>query len=262
MLPWFPGDFMTATRGWSVTARGVYRELLDAQWDMGALPSDPDELRGLINATPTEWGLGWKKCELKFPVGEDGQRRNGRLEMHRIKAEQLTALRSEVGRRGGQASAQAKAKQRSSKGASKPSSKGEANSQAKVNHPSPSPSPSPSPEPKPSPNLTEGEGRSASRAPPTQLGIEFELTPDRREYAEALGLDAKRVFELFVNHFVAADGPKSFSRNWDARWRKWCLEDSNKPGTPRKAKPGEAPSWLTAEEREEFNLARETARAN
>jgi len=25
MLPWFPANFLSATRGWSVTARGVYR---------------------------------------------------------------------------------------------------------------------------------------------------------------------------------------------------------------------------------------------
>jgi uncharacterized protein YdaU (DUF1376 family) len=90
MLPWFPGDFMTATRGWSVTARGVYRELLDAQWDMGALPADLEELRVLINATAAEWRVGWQKCEMKFPVGEDGLRRNGRLESHRLKAARLT----------------------------------------------------------------------------------------------------------------------------------------------------------------------------
>jgi uncharacterized protein YdaU (DUF1376 family) len=89
MLPWYPGDFMTATRGWSVTARGVYRELLDAQWDMGALPEDPEALRTLINATPLEWRAGWDKCEEKFPLGADGRRRNWRLEIHRVKTTKL-----------------------------------------------------------------------------------------------------------------------------------------------------------------------------
>jgi uncharacterized protein YdaU (DUF1376 family) len=138
MMPWFPGDFMKSTRGWSVTAKGVYRELLDAQWDMGELPADPEELRQAIGATLTEWEVGWKKCESKFPVRRNS-RRNWTLEGHRLKAEQLVNKRSEIGRRGGQASVQAKVKQRLTKG----SSKGSTLAQAIFNHPSPSPSPSP-----------------------------------------------------------------------------------------------------------------------
>lgn len=93
MLPWFPGDFMRSTRGWPITAKGVYRELLDAQWDMESLPADPKELAELIGATTTEWRIGWLKCEAKFPVGEDGLRRNARLESHRVKSADLTERR-------------------------------------------------------------------------------------------------------------------------------------------------------------------------
>ena len=93
MMPWYPGDFMRSTRGWSVSAKGVYRELLDAQWDMGGLPVDPAELAELIRATPAEWKAGWSKCESKFPISEDGLRRNARLETHRSKAADLTERR-------------------------------------------------------------------------------------------------------------------------------------------------------------------------
>jgi uncharacterized protein YdaU (DUF1376 family) len=89
MMPWFPGNFMKSTRGWSVTAKGVYRELLDAQWDMGELPTDPNDLRAAIGATAAEWAKGWAKCETKFPVGSDGQRRNLRLEEHRTRSARL-----------------------------------------------------------------------------------------------------------------------------------------------------------------------------
>jgi uncharacterized protein YdaU (DUF1376 family) len=88
MMPWFPSDFLAATRGWSVTATGVYRALLDAQWELGALPEDPSELRALIHATPKEWADGWKRCESKFPIVA-GARQNQRLEEHRVKALQL-----------------------------------------------------------------------------------------------------------------------------------------------------------------------------
>lgn len=81
-LPWFPSSFMSSTRGWSVTARGIYRELLDCQWEMGALPGDAKELRQMIGATPAEW-REWRTVEPKFPVCSDGRRRNDRLEAHR-----------------------------------------------------------------------------------------------------------------------------------------------------------------------------------
>jgi uncharacterized protein YdaU (DUF1376 family) len=93
MMPWFPGDFMRSTRGWSVTSKGVYRELLDAQWDMGELPADPEELAALISATTAEWQKGWGKCAPKFPIGHDGMRRNPRLESHRTKSADLTERR-------------------------------------------------------------------------------------------------------------------------------------------------------------------------
>lgn len=55
-MPWYPRDFASATRTWPLVARGAFRELLDAQWDMGGsqaglLPADPEELRELARAT-------------------------------------------------------------------------------------------------------------------------------------------------------------------------------------------------------------------
>lgn len=85
MLPWYPGAFMSSTRGWSVTARGIYRELLDTQWEMGSVPADAAVLQRLIGATTIEW-KNWPIVEPKFPIGPDGVRRNPTLERHRIKA--------------------------------------------------------------------------------------------------------------------------------------------------------------------------------
>jgi uncharacterized protein YdaU (DUF1376 family) len=122
MMPWFPGDFMRSTRGWSVTARGVYRELLDAQWDMGGLPQNPIELAEMIGATSKEWAASWSKCESKFPIDQDGQRRNWTLESHRTRSLAIAERRAEAGRKGG----------RAAKGAQKQSSSpAQANDQAK-----------------------------------------------------------------------------------------------------------------------------------
>jgi len=85
MLPWFPSSFMSSTRGWPLTAKGIYRELLDVQWEQGGLPADAADLRELVGATPQEW-RHWPRVESKFPLGADGLRRNARLEAHRAKA--------------------------------------------------------------------------------------------------------------------------------------------------------------------------------
>jgi uncharacterized protein YdaU (DUF1376 family) len=83
-MPWFPRDFASSTRGWPLVARGVYRELLDAQWDAsdGTLPDDEEVLRSIAGATPAEWKLAWRYVEPKFPRVEGG-RRNARLQAHR-----------------------------------------------------------------------------------------------------------------------------------------------------------------------------------
>lgn len=88
-MPWYPRDFASATRGWPLIVRGAYRELLDAQWDMGALPEDPRELCLIVATTPKEWKACWRLLESKFPVFPDGRRRNPRLETHRVKAVEL-----------------------------------------------------------------------------------------------------------------------------------------------------------------------------
>jgi uncharacterized protein YdaU (DUF1376 family) len=91
MLPWFPAAFMSSTRGWTVTARGIYRELLDCQWEMGSLPANTAALQRLIQATAKEWRSWSVVLERKFPVGPDGLRRNLTLEKHRSKSLELNA---------------------------------------------------------------------------------------------------------------------------------------------------------------------------
>ena len=49
---------------------------------MSGLPEKQKEMRLMIGATPAEWRAGWAKCECKFPIDSDGQRRNPRLEQH------------------------------------------------------------------------------------------------------------------------------------------------------------------------------------
>jgi len=82
-MPWYPRDFASATRGWPLVARGVYRELLDGQWDLdGLLPDNEEVLRAMAGATPAEWKIAWPYVGPKFPIVPGG-RRNARLEEHR-----------------------------------------------------------------------------------------------------------------------------------------------------------------------------------
>lgn len=93
-MPWFPSDFHGSTRGWPLIPRAIYRELLDASWDVGGLPNDENILRRMVGATPPEWRAGWPTVLEKFVVCDDGKLRNLKLEEHREKAIELWRRRS------------------------------------------------------------------------------------------------------------------------------------------------------------------------
>ncbi len=85
-MPWYPRDFASSTRGWSLLERGLYRELLDAQWDLGGLPNDERVLQRIVGATAAEWRAAWHVVSQKFVVCDDGLLRNPKLEEHREKS--------------------------------------------------------------------------------------------------------------------------------------------------------------------------------
>jgi uncharacterized protein YdaU (DUF1376 family) len=102
-MPWYPRDFASSTRTWPFSARGVYRELLDAQWDLGGsqpgiLPDDPDQLRELARVPEPDWKVAWRFVAGKFPKIEGGGRQNARLEEHR----QMALREFEARRKGAQ----------------------------------------------------------------------------------------------------------------------------------------------------------------
>jgi uncharacterized protein YdaU (DUF1376 family) len=81
-IPWFHGDFIRATQGWTVTERGVYFLLLGASWEMGPLPDDRRRLAGIVGAQLDEFDDAWKMVRPKFELTEQGLV-NRRLEIHR-----------------------------------------------------------------------------------------------------------------------------------------------------------------------------------
>lgn len=72
--------------------RGLYRELLDAQWDRGILPASLKDLRGIVSASAPEWRQAWPRVAAYFPRVAGG-RLNARLEQRRQEQEGLRARR-------------------------------------------------------------------------------------------------------------------------------------------------------------------------
>lgn len=135
-IPFFGRDFYASTAMWTAAEVGHYIRLLVIQWDSGALPADLDRLE-LVSP-----GVGsvWKLLQTKFPVCQDGLRRNARMEEHRAKAQELKEKRANSGRKGGKQ--KANPKQTPKQNGSKTEANDLANDLAKTKPPSPSPSPS------------------------------------------------------------------------------------------------------------------------
>jgi len=130
----FPRDFLAATIGWPASARGHYITLLCVQWEQGSLPSDLRRLEAISPGVSDDW----EDLEEKFPAGEDGKRRNPRLERERAYREG----KAEAGRAGARAK-WGKDGKADGKTMAEPMANGMANGMAKRCPPSPSPAPSP-----------------------------------------------------------------------------------------------------------------------
>lgn len=137
-IPFFGRDFYASTATWRAEEVGHYIRLLVIQWDSGALPPELDRLEMVSPGITLVWDL----LQTKFPLGEDGLRRNERMEEHRAKAQELKNARSEAGKRGNDRRWTPDGIANGSQTDRKPVAKGIANGIAKPSPPSPSPSPS------------------------------------------------------------------------------------------------------------------------
>ena len=116
-LPLYVRDFLTSTIGWTAEERGHYLTLLMIQWDRGSLPAEANDLERLSPGVCQCWSI----LAGKFPVCEDGTRRNAKLEEHRCRCVEIREKRSQAaksaasGRWSGDASRIANASQTHSK---------------------------------------------------------------------------------------------------------------------------------------------------
>lgn len=96
--PWYPSDWLSETRGWSLLERGLRHELLDCQWDLGTLPASPGELQALVSASPAEWRQAWPRVQASFPR-VNGGRQNARLAALREDRQRAYARRRDAAQR-------------------------------------------------------------------------------------------------------------------------------------------------------------------
>jgi uncharacterized protein YdaU (DUF1376 family) len=143
-MPLYVRDFLTSTFGWTAEERGHYLTLLMLSWDRGGLPSELEQLERLSPGVTAAWPM----LADKFPLSDDGQRRNLRLEKHRAKCVTLKEKRVNAAKRaaaGRAASAGANDEQTQSKrGADVEQT--QSKRRANVNHPTPTPTPTSSKE--------------------------------------------------------------------------------------------------------------------
>lgn len=96
-------------RRMSFAAQGIYHALLDAQWETGSIPAEPETCASVIRCTAQEWEQFAPFFEACFPATDDGHRRNEELHLEREAAQKKMEKARETGRQGGNAKA---AKQR------------------------------------------------------------------------------------------------------------------------------------------------------
>jgi len=195
---------MSSTRGWPLVARGAYRELLDAQWDMGTLPIDQEELRALAGATEAEWAIAWPRIESKFPLNCQG-RKNARLESHRDKAVQLYEKRA--------------------LGARTANALRDAERSGVRTHQSQSQSQSQEPSQNKTSKSTEAR---AKRSQPARKRCpeDFFITQGMRSWAavKAVGVDIDQETESFKDYEF-----RNGHTDWVATWRTWMRKAKPKP---------------------------------
>ncbi len=245
MMPWFPRDFLAATRAMRLAERGAYRELLDYQWEMGGLPTDRERLARLLGITAEEFCDIWPAIADKFLV-DGAYMHNQRLEEHRKKAiEQRDRKRGAALATNAKRYAERPAERTHCASLSDTHTDALSDSLS-ASPPSPSPSPSPSEESlghtSPQIPTSSGADRADARGRKGPIGTRipdpFEVSDAMRAWAaqEFPNVDAKAVTAEFVDYWTAVPGPKGRKLDWEATWRNRVRE---KAGRVSRGSPGE-----------------------
>lgn len=101
---WFGPDFRGSLKVQAMTwaEQGMYRHLLDLAWENQGLPSDLEEIRGILRLSPQEFAAAWKRIGKCFAPHPDDPERlvNERQEKERGIRASIKQKRLEAGQRG------------------------------------------------------------------------------------------------------------------------------------------------------------------
>lgn len=104
----------------------------------------------------------------------------------------------------------------------------------------------------PIPKKRQEESARAARLP-----SDWVLTSERKAIAESERLDPDRTFSKFTDHWKAASGANARKRDWDAAWRNWCKNETDRrPMNGSGKKPAAPVVYRTADEIEAEERAR------
>jgi uncharacterized protein YdaU (DUF1376 family) len=98
-LPWYHGDFLRSTVGWTLNERAVYWMLLCAQWEIGPLPDDLYRLGAIAGIDPAAMTETWKVVSKKFKRTKAGLI-NPRMADHKRNYQRYRATLSAAGKKG------------------------------------------------------------------------------------------------------------------------------------------------------------------
>lgn len=98
-IPWYHGDFLRSTVGWTLLEQAVYWKLLCAQWEIGTLPPQVSRLATIAGIELDEFMQIWDVVGKKFVQMDDGFL-NTRMEVHRSRYVRYRVSQSEKGKAG------------------------------------------------------------------------------------------------------------------------------------------------------------------
>jgi uncharacterized protein YdaU (DUF1376 family) len=231
--PFYTGDYYRDTRHLSMLQHGAYRQLLDHCWDQrGPLPLDVDKCYRICGAVSKEEQDAVRSIIFEFFVEMTDGHYNRRMQKEIERCHAISAVRSDIGRKGGLA----KAKQLPSK------------RQAKAKQMPLSPSPSPSP--------TQDQTNEIPITPDvvvgtrgTRLPKDWAIPDDWAVWAktERPDLDPAKTAEAFADYWHAKAGKDASKADWKATWRNWVRNQKKTP-VERSRALGE-PSWVEERDR-------------
>jgi uncharacterized protein YdaU (DUF1376 family) len=98
-VPWYQGDFLRSTAGWTLLERAAYWMLLCAQWESGSIPDDTTRLANITGTDVATMTTLWQVVGKKFVKTRAGLI-NSRMARDRKKHLEYRRRQSEGGKKG------------------------------------------------------------------------------------------------------------------------------------------------------------------